>query len=271
MAFLSTVFTADSEESEDFSRLAKIALREVGNQLLLSNNDSTSLVLPVIALEAYSYQLSLESAYSIEPKNLVSLIESSFEKSGLPTSYIVELIQQTDGQVAYSYKMNGSRETSIIPCFGRVLARQVYVLEVDFSSASPLLGQQAFIYVPLLVSLMMLVIPYYRRRQMTKAEVMNDGAAALGRFRFYPGQLKLYIDSSEINLSRKECELLTIFSDKPNEIISRDELMKRIWEDHGVFVGRSLDTYISKLRKILKADPTIQITNIRGVGYKMEL
>jgi DNA-binding response OmpR family regulator len=77
--------------------------------------------------------------------------------------------------------------------------------------------------------------------------------------------------AKEISLSKKECELLAIFIANPNQIIKRDELMKRVWEDHGVVVGRSLDTYISKLRKILKEDDTIKITNVHGVGYKLEV
>jgi DNA-binding response OmpR family regulator len=75
----------------------------------------------------------------------------------------------------------------------------------------------------------------------------------------------------EINLSKKECELLAIFVAHPNQIIKRDELTKKVWEDHGVFVGRSLDTYISKLRKKLQADKSIKLTNVHGVGYKLEL
>ena len=77
--------------------------------------------------------------------------------------------------------------------------------------------------------------------------------------------------ATEINLSKKECELLAIFVVNPNQIIKRDELTKRVWEDHGVFVGRSLDTYISKLRKKLKDDKTIKFTNVHGVGYKLEV
>ncbi len=75
----------------------------------------------------------------------------------------------------------------------------------------------------------------------------------------------------EINLSKKECELLEILVANSNQIVKRDELTKRIWEDNGVIVGRSLDTYISKLRKKLKDDESIKITNVHGVGYKLEI
>lgn len=56
-----------------------------------------------------------------------------------------------------------------------------------------------------------------------------------------------------------------------NTVVKRDELVKRVWEDQGVFVGRSLDTYISKLRKKLQEDDSIKITNIHGIGYKLEV
>ena len=75
----------------------------------------------------------------------------------------------------------------------------------------------------------------------------------------------------EISLSKKECELLAIFIEKPNQIIKREELMKKVWEDNGVIVGRSLDTYISKLRKKLQDDTSIKLTNVHGVGYKLEV
>ena len=64
---------------------------------------------------------------------------------------------------------------------------------------------------------------------------------------------------------------MELFVAKPNEIISREELTKKVWEDNGVIVGRSLDTYVSKLRKKLQEDPNIKLTNIHGVGYKLEI
>lgn len=77
--------------------------------------------------------------------------------------------------------------------------------------------------------------------------------------------------AKEISLSKKECEFSEIFVANPNQIIKREELTKKVWEDHGVFVGRSLYTYISKLRKKLKDDASIQFINVHGVGYKLEI
>jgi DNA-binding response OmpR family regulator len=75
----------------------------------------------------------------------------------------------------------------------------------------------------------------------------------------------------EIALSKKECELLEIFVANANQVVKREELTKKVWEDNGVIVGRSLDTYISKLRKKLQKDNSIKLTNVHGVGYKLEI
>jgi len=56
-----------------------------------------------------------------------------------------------------------------------------------------------------------------------------------------------------------------------NEISNRKQLQKEVWEDDGVLVGRSLDVFISKLRKKLEADPAVRIINIHGKGYKLEV
>ena len=112
---------------------------------------------------------------------------------------------------------------------------------------------------------------FYKRKHQSVLKQSSDTYNSIGHFQFYPEQNKLVKEAIEISLSKKECELLTLFIAKPNQIIKREELEKKVWEDNGVFVGRSLDTYISKLRKKLKDDDSIKLTNIHGVGYKLEM
>jgi DNA-binding response OmpR family regulator len=82
---------------------------------------------------------------------------------------------------------------------------------------------------------------------------------------------KLVINGKTIDLTVTETRVLLIFALSPNETIERSRLQKEIWEDEGVIVGRSLDMFISKLRKKLEPDPTIKIAVIRGKGYKLEI
>ena len=91
----------------------------------------------------------------------------------------------------------------------------------------------------------------------------------IGKYLFNQNEQKLQIDDNVIDLTHKEAKLLNIFANKSNELVDRDALQKEVWEDEGVIVGRSLDMFISKLRKKLSADPNVQIKNIHGKGYKL--
>jgi DNA-binding response OmpR family regulator len=74
-----------------------------------------------------------------------------------------------------------------------------------------------------------------------------------------------------IDLTGTETRVLLIFALSPNETIERSRLQKEIWEDEGVIVGRSLDMFISKLRKKLEFEPNINIVVVHGKGYKLEV
>lgn len=129
----------------------------------------------------------------------------------------------------------------------------------------------AFFPLALIVFLVLLTREFLKgvRSENIHSDTIESKFFTLGKFRFYPEQHTLVYRESQVNLSRKEGEVLTILADQVNQVVRREELSKRVWEDQGVVVGRSLDTYISKLRKHLKKDDTIQLTNVHGVGYKL--
>lgn len=93
----------------------------------------------------------------------------------------------------------------------------------------------------------------------------------LGSVQFDAKNRKLIINDTTIELTATESRVLLIFASSPNEIVERSRLQKEIWEDDGVIVGRSLDMFISKLRKKLEIDPNIKIVVIRGKGYRLEI
>jgi DNA-binding winged helix-turn-helix (wHTH) protein len=269
-----------TEDMDDFSEIVKISLRDVGNQLLLSNQDGSSLIYPVVEIDKSRFKLSFESELSMNPDTLVSIVKNSFKKAELPEKYRVEVIQCSDEEVAYSYQVKKDIEKDIIPCGGRFLPSRCYMIEVHFiHGKSTIFGQQTPLYTSIIVFLGLLTALFYRKKKgervreeqkiIAKPEASNY--TSIGSFKFYEEQSKLVKAAVEIGLSKKECELLVIFVANPNQVIKRDELTKRVWEDNGVIVGRSLDTYISKLRKILKDDDTVKIVNVHGVGYKLEV
>ena len=91
----------------------------------------------------------------------------------------------------------------------------------------------------------------------------------IGRFTFDTQKQVLIIDDISTKLTTKESELLSLLCAHVNEILERNFALKTIWIDDNYFNARSMDVYITKLRKHLKADPTIEIINIHGKGYKL--
>ena len=93
---------------------------------------------------------------------------------------------------------------------------------------------------------------------------------SIGNYAFDYNNRSLTINQKTIKLTNKESRLLKIFVQHKNQVLERDIIMKTIWEDEGYFVARSMDVFISKLRKYLAEDCDIKIKNIHGVGYRLE-
>ncbi len=91
----------------------------------------------------------------------------------------------------------------------------------------------------------------------------------IGKFTFDTQKQVLIIDDISTKLTTKESELLSLLCAHVNEILERNFALKTIWIDDNYFNARSMDVYITKLRKHLKADPSIEIINIHGKGYKL--
>lgn len=271
-ALLLALYSCSTNSNNESSEIIKVALRDVGHRLLLSNQDSTSIVKPIIAIEELKYQLSFEEKLSIHPDTLVKIITSSFEKANLPQFYLLELIECAENEVAYSYKMNQNEEDGIIPCGGRQLGKGCYLINIRFIKAPESDSDYSWLlYIFLSGVFVIIVFLYFRGKSNPITEAYTKTYTSIGRYRFYPEENKLIKEAVEINLSKKESELLSIFIAKPNQIITRDELTKKVWEDNGVYVSRSLDTYISKLRKKLQEDSSVKLSNVHGIGYKLEI
>ncbi|MHA4847858.1 winged helix-turn-helix domain-containing protein [Flavitalea antarctica] len=92
----------------------------------------------------------------------------------------------------------------------------------------------------------------------------------LGKFLFNVKDQRLLSGNEVVNLTDKECKVLDLLHKNFGELIPRDTLMQEVWINEGVITGRSLDMFISKLRKKLSPDPDLRITNVHGKGYKLE-
>jgi DNA-binding response OmpR family regulator len=98
------------------------------------------------------------------------------------------------------------------------------------------------------------------------------GPLAIGRYRFdYPQQRLRLADGSQpdAQLTHREAELLKCLLDQHTQVLTRTAVLRELWGDDSFFNGRSLDVFITRLRRYLRHDPNVQILNVRGVGYKL--
>ena len=93
----------------------------------------------------------------------------------------------------------------------------------------------------------------------------------LGSYQFDYLRQKLGRDGREVLLSHRETELLKRLYEQRNQVLDRATVLRDLWGDDSFFNGRSLDVFITRLRKHLSADPRVQIVNVRGIGYKLIL
>ena len=92
----------------------------------------------------------------------------------------------------------------------------------------------------------------------------------IGKYIFDFDNYTLSNDNKEKKLTKKEAEVLKLLCQYKNKVLERDLVLNMVWGDNSYYLGRSLDVFITKLRKYLKDDTTVSISNIHGVGFKLE-
>ncbi|MDX9948361.1 MAG: response regulator transcription factor [Bacteroidales bacterium] len=109
----------------------------------------------------------------------------------------------------------------------------------------------------------------FRRTTGPVVEVKNEELHQIGGYTFDSKRQLLNFKDQQISLTTKESELLMLLYRHRNEILERNYALKNIWIDDNYFNARSMDVYITRLRKYLKKDPEVSILNIHGKGYRL--
>lgn len=132
-------------------------------------------------------------------------------------------------------------------------------------------GADDYITKPFSLDELVYRIEVFLRRSNGHSLNLDDKIFQLGQFTFDPFNLTLKNLTSEKTLTQKEAEVLKLLYQNRDRVLKREEILKEVWGDDDYFMGRSMDVFISKLRKYLKDDPAIQIVNYHGVGFRLEI
>lgn len=257
----------------------QLVIRKVGHLLLLQAGDSSSRILPIKKVGEGIFQLEFQNKFSFQPDTLVKIIRQNLASSDLPTNYIVSVFDCATNQMVYGFEINPFNN-NLVSCQGRIQPKGCYSIQIafiDFNSNESKSSIYQYGAGVVFISLIGFVGYGYlkSKKKPIPAPINNYPESGdyikLGMFMLFKDQRLLKNGIETIELSDKESKLLEIFATQQNQLIERDRLLKEVWEDDGVFTARSLDVFVSKLRKKLKKDSSIQITNIYGKGYKLEI
>jgi hypothetical protein len=256
----------------DISR-REVLLRRIGHELLLQSGDSTSRVLPVKKIAENEYQIRFEHELTFQPDSLVNTTRRLLAQAPLSSDYIVKVLNSGTSSVAYGYAISKNKKDDIIACIGRKQPSAHYMINIQFKPLGANTAKIGYLLgsLPFLAFVGFLFLRSVKPQRALPEDSQHTGMITLGSVLFDAKNRKLIINGQTIDLTGTETRVLAIFALSPNEIIERSRLQKEIWEDEGVIVGRSLDMFISKLRKKLEVDPNINIVVIRGKGYKLEV
>jgi len=129
------------------------------------------------------------------------------------------------------------------------------------------LGADDYITKPFSIEELILKIEIFLKRSQI---VIKESPTIfqIGQFNFDYKNLELSKEDSQKQLTQKEADLLKFFIENKNEVLKRAQILESLWGEDDYFMGRSLDVFISRLRKYLKADANLKIENIHGVGFR---
>lgn len=128
------------------------------------------------------------------------------------------------------------------------------------------LGADDYLVKPFSIEELILKIEVFLKRSAKKTN--ETTLYTIGRYQFDSNNMLIFNTEEKIALTQRESDLLKLFIDNKNRVLKREEILKSLWGDDDYFMGRSLDVFISRLRKILANEKGIAIENQHGVGFR---
>jgi DNA-binding response OmpR family regulator len=216
-----------------------------------------------------------------DDQNLGQVLKNSLELNDY------EVVLERDGRLGLAAAQRESFDLCLLDIMmpnmdGFALAKEIRDIDPDvplfFISAKTMkediiqgykLGADDYITKPFDIEVLLLKINAIVKRNEELNKEQENREFDLGQYHFNPKLRELRIQDKKQTLSPKENELLKMLAEHLNDLLPRQQALKKIWGSDTYFNGRSMDVYIAKLRKYLKEDASIEIVNIHGEGFRL--
>jgi hypothetical protein len=265
--------TVKSASLKIIAEKVNLALRRTADGLLRANGDSTSRIDAVEQTATNIWRIKLDRPFRYE--QLPFILQSSLMLYEISNPYQVAIRRCGDATIDLGYHQFDFVKNNSVPCSGREMPESCHYIEITFLEASS--NQATGIAKTGILLLLTAGIAgywYYRKRQIRKPMPgLNTDQVDWLEF----GNSKLDVEGQILvqgnvrqSLTFRETKLLRLFVASPNRLLERDFILNQVWQDEGVLVGRSIDVFVSRLRKKLAADPSVGIVAVHGMGYRLE-
>jgi|TARA_R110000737_G_scaffold349438_2_gene385654 hypothetical protein len=258
----------------DQSNKINLALRQTGHLLYESCGDTFSQIPAVEQTGEAEFKLKLENGFDYD--KLPEILNGSLKNFGVTNSYIVSILTCESESIVLGYN-NVSFQNEVVACRSREQDELCKIIMLNIQDPVPVTSEADYsMFWLLLFGVIPFLVFYINRKKIEapEAEPMfvkeNTKYLAVGSSSFDPTGLLFSHNGAEKAMTFREGKLFEYFINHKNQVLKRDDIQNHVWEDEGVIVGRSLDVFVSRLRKIIKDDDTLAIKNIHGVGYRLE-
>jgi DNA-binding response OmpR family regulator len=215
--------------------------------------------------------------------SLAFVIKDNLEEEGY------EVVWCADGESAWQHFLKGAFNICLLDVMmpvkdGFTLAKKIRqksdMVPILFLTAKSLeqdkldgfkAGGDDYITKPFnMKELLMRMDVFLRRTKKMHSEHVQE--YKLGKLRFSFTDLKMYGgEEAEVSLTQREADLLKFFCEHPHKVLKREEVLLSVWGKDDYFLGRSMDVFITRLRKHFKADPTVLLETIHGIGFRLNI
>ncbi|MEN0003791.1 MAG: winged helix-turn-helix domain-containing protein [Bacteroidota bacterium] len=249
---------------------AHLAVRAIGDELLTAAHDFDTPVQAVQEIDEHTLRLSFKNPIPINPDSLGLLALKHIHSEVAPRA-IVNVLEVASGKVVYGFEINHSDQKTI-PCLGRNLPASAYYIDISFYKHQPtLLGLNAVTIGMIgfvLVAFALLGIFLFKKRSQNPT---HHTILQVKGIKLDLDTNQIVTSDKRIKLTNKETQIIGILFKNEGQLVSRAYLTQEVWLKQGVVTSRSLDMYISRLRKKLKEVSNAEIVNQHGKGYILKV
>ena len=220
--------------------------------------------------------------YAEDDETLAFLTKDNLEQNNY------EVIHCSDGKSGFEYFKNDHFDICILDIMmpkmdGFELASEIRKTNTDipiiFLSAKTLkedklkglrLGADDYLVKPFSIEELLLKIEIFLKRSQKNTPTQKT-IYEVGKYQFDTQNFFLFNENEKIGLTQREAELLKLFLDNKNSVLKREQILTSLWGNDDYFTGRSLDVFISRLRKILVNEKGISIENLHSIGFRFSV